>query len=388
MPSFAAKTDAVSQWSKSRLLATMRYMGDSGVFGIAWLDESLCAFERYGRLVDDIPLGVPINVSMSAFIGLDDEIKSLRGQPKNSCLAIPNVLVSDAGRPEKVSFNVYWVADLGCYLLVVVQAASPAEIEYRLAAEVRARAIAEAEIAAQARVVQRMNQELGIANRDLQEFASVISHDLRAPLRGLRYAASDARAAIAAGDPEAAERHLEQTISLARRMGAMLTGLLDYARAGRKTDVAERVDTSALTREIAESIGAGTGQSIVVEGEWPVLVTLAEPLDLVLRNLIDNAVKHHDREDGRILVSARPDEEQLMISVADDGPGIDPAWHKAIFLPFKQIGDSDEVDGAGIGLALVKKTVERFGGSVEVESDPAQRRGTTFRVAWPRFLAE
>ncbi|MBS0242772.1 MAG: HAMP domain-containing histidine kinase, partial [Proteobacteria bacterium] len=77
--------------------------------------------------------------------------------------------------------------------------------------------------------------------------------------------------------------------------------------------------------------------------------------------------------------------EMLLLSVADDGPGIDPAWHQAIFLPFKQV-EASEAAGAGIGLALVKKTVERFGGSIEVRSEPAQQRGTTFRVAWPKKI--
>ena len=119
----------------------------------------------------------------------------------------------------------------------------------------------------------------------------------------------------------------------------------------------------------------------------PTFATIAQPLDIVLRNLIDNAVKHHDLEAGRIIVHAEDGGENWIFSVADDGPGIPRDWHDAIFEPFKRILDEEEApEGSGIGLALVKKTVEWFGGRIEIRSDPAARRGTTFRVHWPKEI--
>jgi len=391
MPSSAAKADAAGA-APERIAATARFMVERGIFGLAWLDRDLSPFHRYGPLVDTVPLGLPITSAVDVFLGFEDEIRSLSREPGPArSLAIPNVLLAGAAsQAERVNLAVYWLDEQGCYLLLVTRAVSWADIEYRLAAEVRARSIAEAEVAAQSRIVQKINNELAAANRDLQEFASVISHDLRAPLRGLRYAASDAGAAIDAGDAEAAGAHIARTLGQARRMSAMLTGLLDYARAGRKADAAETVDTGRLASEIVGSIGAGASHEVAIEGDWPILLTVAEPLDIVLRNLLDNAIKHHDRDAGRIVVRGEDDGHRLLITVTDDGPGIAPAWHEAIFLPFRQVADTadaSDVDGAGIGLALVKKTVERFGGSIEVVSDPAVARGATFRVVWPKQLA-
>ncbi len=363
-----------------------RFLAGRGIFGLAWLDHMLRTTSTFGALASHVPVGVVITESIPALMGLDDEIRELAAAPHRS-IAIPNVRVEGQGeQAERVNFAIYRRVDEGGYLLLVARAVSRSDLEYSLAAEVRGRSIAEAEVASQARLLQRANRELAAANRDLQEFASVISHDLRAPLRGLRYAATDARGAVEHGDlPEAAAK-IAAMLQQTRRMGAMLTGLLDYAQIGRKADAVETVETAPLAAEIVRSIGAGATQHIAVEGDWPTLVTLREPLDIVLRNLLDNAVKHHDRSDGTIVVRAEDRPTEVVVSVIDDGPGIAPEWHAAIFMPFKQVADSDSTDGSGIGLALVKKTVERFGGWIEVISDPATARGTTFRLAWPKTI--
>lgn len=371
--------------SPERIVATARFMAARGIYGVVWLDAKLRAVERLGDIVANIPLGEAITDSVAAFLGFEDEILALRDNPARS-VAIPNVLMEEAARnSERVNLAVYWIVEQAAFLLLVARAVSRAELEYALAAEVRARAIAEAEIAAQAKLIQRANHELGIANRDLEEFANVISHDLRAPLRGLRYAATDAQHALAAGLP--AEEHLDRVVLQSRRMSAMLEGLLEYARVGRKVDAAKALDTRALAVAIAVSCGEDEGFEVSVEGVWPEIVTLAEPLDIVLRNLVDNAIKHHDRAHGRITIRGAEQGAFLVISIIDDGPGIAPEWHQAIFHPFKQVAASDVApEGSGIGLALVKKTVDRFGGGIEVVSDPSVRRGTTFHLTWPKEI--
>jgi signal transduction histidine kinase len=384
-----------SSASPGQLLAASRFLAAEGTYGLVWLDADLRATSRHGSLVTGVPLKTTIMRAMPVFVGLENDFAVLR-QERGRSLVIPNIMIANAGvagagshglrEGTRVNLSVYWIDEEGCYLLLVVRAGSQGDLEHRLAAEIRARSIAESEVAAQTRLVRRVNDELAIANSDLAEFASVISHDLRAPLRGLRYAAADARRAMIAGDSGAAVAHLERTLAQARRMGAMLTGLLDYARAGRKSDNVELVDTRALVGEIVESLRSTATQTFAIEGPWPSIVTVAEPLDIVLRNIIENAVKHHDRADGRIIVRSEEIGGSWLISVIDDGPGIALEWQKAIFQPFRQIADSDAVEGAGIGLALVKRTVERLGGTVEVHSNPTRERGTTFRVSWPATI--
>ena len=385
MPSSVVKADR-TEAENARLVDAMRFLAKHDEQGFAWLDPELHVLESFGSFTDTLTPGAPAVETFDALIGLEEELLALKTSPDSEPLVLANVLPAASTHGVRITLSVYWMAGEKQFLLVISRASSFAEIEFRLAAETRARAIAEAEIAAQARLLQRINQELAAANRDLQEFASVISHDLRAPLRGLRYAATDAKAALTSGDAVLASAGVNQALSLSRRMSAMLTGLLEYARIGRKADVAEPVQTGDLVREIVESVQAGCEQRIEVEGDWPVITTVAEALDIVLRNLIENAVKHHDRFDGLIIVRAERTGDRLLISVSDDGPGIDPAWHEAIFLPFRQIDDDDVVDGAGIGLALVKKTVESLGCTIDVQSDPAKARGTTFTVDWPLIL--
>ena len=108
-------------------------------------------------------------------------------------------------------------------------------------------------------------------------------------------------------------------------------------------------------------------------------------LDLVLRNLIENALKHHDRAGGRVLASARPTADGVEITVEDDGPGIPRDRQAAAFRPFTRLDDDPAKDGVGMGLALVQRAVQSVGGSIEIVSAPEAARGTRFRIVWPKL---
>ncbi len=369
------------------VLAAAEFLAECELFGLVWLDSRMIATERFGKLADDVPLGAVITASVLPLMGFEEQIQALQRRP-NLSLVIPNVL-TDATRRDghRLNIAVYWMEGQARYLTMLSSAVSATDLEVVLAAQVRARAIAEAEVAAKSRIIARANEELTRANQDLQEFAYVISHDLRAPLRALRYFASDAAEAVAQENAAQAARHLERVRDQAKRMAAMLTGLLEYSSVGRRTDALESVDLTALVAEIAQSIEQPGGARIQIEGDWPRIRTVVQPLDIILRNLIDNGVKHHDRSDGTVTVTCHDNGEFCDIVVADDGPGIEPEWQRAIFDPFSRgAGGDEEAEGAGIGLALVKKTVQWFGGSIEVISDPHRGRGTTFRVGWPKVL--
>ncbi len=105
------------------------------------------------------------------------------------------------------------------------------------------------------------------------------------------------------------------------------------------------------------------------------------PLQQVLYNLINNAIKHHDREEGEIEVDVARTEDGVRFSVRDDGPGIPAEFHERIFEMFHTLKPRDQVEGSGMGLAVVKKTVERFGGVITVASEGG--RGTEFSFTWP-----
>ena len=106
------------------------------------------------------------------------------------------------------------------------------------------------------------------------------------------------------------------------------------------------------------------------------------PLEQTFRNLIGNAIKHHHRPDGRVEVTAHDHRRMWEFVVADDGPGIPAAYHDRIFQMFQTLKPRDEVEGSGIGLAVVRKLVTSRGGTIRVES--AEGQGARFRFTWPK----
>ncbi len=365
-----------------------RFLTSQRSFGLAWVDTDLIVRRRHGELVDFIDLSRPLTDSVIALNGFEDDIIALR-ERADGRITVPNVIMNlHTVRPPRVSIDVYWMAEKSVYLVLVRSAIDYSALEAELSTEMRGRAIAEAAVREKSAEIQRANLELALANRDLEEFAHVVSHDLKAPLRALRYDRAQVERDLAAGNLEAAQARLTAMAGHEARMRAMLDGLFAYARIGQKSDALEMVDTHALIEEIVAGVARPAGIAIDIEGHWPPLRTLEAPLDLVLRNLIDNAIKHHDRAEGRIAVRAEDCGETLTIAVTDDGPGIPRDWHDAVFMPFRKVSDDpSRQDSSGVGLALVRRTLDRLGGSVELSSDAPERRGTTFLVRWPKSIS-
>jgi PAS domain S-box-containing protein len=219
---------------------------------------------------------------------------------------------------------------------------------------------------------------------DLEQFAYIASHDLRSPLHAIRnlvgFIREDSRDAL----PEASRRHLEQIEQRIGRMERLLIDLLEYARTGRAMAPVVEVDVGELTRATVELLAIPPGFEVRT-GELPTLRTYRTPLQTVLRQLIDNAVKHHDRDRGAIDISCERRGDVYQFEVADDGPGVDSEYRDKIFEVFETLRSRHEVEGTGMGLAIVKKTVERIGGRVDVRSDG---RGARFRFTWPAEVEE
>ena len=230
---------------------------------------------------------------------------------------------------------------------------------------------------------ERYTEELRRSNAELAEFARVASHDLKAPLRAIqnlaRWIAEDIEGTASADTLE--------NLALLQRRGArleyLLSGLLEYARLGHVKRSAEAVDTARLIAEITEHLAPLPGFTVVPSGAMPVFLASKAPLEQAMRNLIANALKHHDRDTGTVTVSAKDLGDKIEFTVQDDGPGIDPAYHERIFAMFQTLKPRDEVESSGVGLAIVKKAVETHGGHVRVVSEPP-RRGTAFIFTWQK----
>lgn len=229
--------------------------------------------------------------------------------------------------------------------------------------------------------------DLTRSNHDLEHFAYIASHDLKAPLRNIDNLAEwieDDLGELLEGDTRESMTLLRGRVT---RLRHLLDDLLQFSRVGREDCQVTRVDTNALIEEIADLLQPPTGIEIKAIGELPTFDTVKAPLDQVFRNLIDNAIKHHDKGTGCIEVSADEDGDFYIFSVSDDGPGIDPKYHDRVFQVFKTLKARDMVEGSGMGLAIVQKQVERRGGHIRLVSS-AGERGATFEFEWPKTTTE
>lgn len=346
-----------------------------GFFGVVWLDQQLIVKDTYGQLVDFVIKGQPLSSSILPLIGLEDEIIGLRNQTSR-VLELPAVgFATEDNDNRKLNFTFFWNSERDSPMAMAYRSPSQTELEFELSRQIRARLMAEAEALATSKALAR-------ANADLESFAAIVSHDLKAPLRHMRYLA-DAPAA------RRTEADMDKTLAgikaQAERMSSMLSSLLTYSSIGRKEEAIEQVDSMALIQSIVQSLPQ-TGVGIHVDGDWPQIATLKAPLDLVLRNLISNAIQHHDLPNGLVRVSCSDTPAGLSILVSDDGPGIDSRHHDTIFLPFRTLAPEGSAASTGMGLAMVKKTVEGAGGKIAIKSAPHEHRGTTFTLLWPKSV--
>ncbi len=223
-------------------------------------------------------------------------------------------------------------------------------------------------------------RELERSNRELDDFAYVTSHDLKSPLRDVRNLVSWIVEDVGDALPPASAQHLRLVNDRVQRMEQLLDDLLEYSRVGRMVDDAHPFTLREVFGNILALHAPPPGFAVRLDGEDVSLRTPRTPFEKVLRNLISNALKHHDRPEGTIVVSAVPTDGRIEVRVQDDGPGIKPEFHERVFRMFQTLRPRDQVEGSGVGLAIVKKTVEVFGGKARVESEG---RGTAVVFTWP-----
>jgi len=231
------------------------------------------------------------------------------------------------------------------------------------------------------RVAER-TAELERSNRELDQFAYVASHDLKAPLRAIMNLANWVLEDAGPLLPVPSQEHLAKLRGRALRMERLLDDLLAYSRIGRRDGGIEEVQVVVLIQDVIELLTPPPGFRVVVQAGMPTLYTSRTPLELVFRNLIGNAIKHHHQpEVGEVCISAENVGDFIRFCVRDNGPGIEPRYHNRIFEIFQTLYPRDEVEGSGIGLAIVKKTVEVRGGAVTVQS--TEGNGAQFCFTWP-----
>lgn len=247
----------------------------------------------------------------------------------------------------------------------------------------------EANLQAQAHQLIQLNSELITTaaqlekrNQELDQFAYVTSHDLKAPLRAIANLSEWIEEDLEGQLTDDIRQQMTLLRSRVLRMENLINGLLSYSRAGRLQAASHKVDVRKLVAEVVDSLDIPDGMEVHVDTALPCLTTQELPLQQVFANLISNAVKHHDRDHGRIEVTVQDQDIHYQFVVKDDGPGVDPQYHEKVFNIFQTLKARDSFESTGIGLSIVKKIVEAQGGTISLLSSVGA--GATFCFTWPK----
>ena len=233
-----------------------------------------------------------------------------------------------------------------------------------------------------AQTLAKTTSSLRKRNLELDQFAYVVSHDLKAPLRAIANLSSWIEEDISDSMTEDTLHQMNLLRGRVHRMEALIEGLLQYSRVGRIQVALETVKVEKLLAEIIDSLAPPSGFEVKVYPGMPTFVTERLPLQQVFANLISNAIKHNRGESGHVKISVKELNDFYEFFVTDNGPGIAPQYHDKVFVIFQTLEARDKVENTGIGLSLVKKIVEGEGGSVSLES--AEGEGATFGFTWPK----
>ena len=225
-------------------------------------------------------------------------------------------------------------------------------------------------------------RDLRRSNKELQDFAYVTAHDLKAPLRGIGTLADWISTDYADRFDEQGREQLHLLKGRVGRLSELIDGILHYSEIGRTSNCLERVDLNGLVADVVAMLAPPADIDVAVQGRLPAIVCEKVRLEQVFRNLIDNAIKYLDKPQGRVEIGCAEQDEFWRFAVADNGPGIDGKYFEKIFQMFQTLSPRDERESTGIGLAVVKKIVELCGGSVWVESKVGQ--GATFFFTLPK----
>jgi light-regulated signal transduction histidine kinase (bacteriophytochrome) len=230
----------------------------------------------------------------------------------------------------------------------------------------------------EAELIEKMEK----ANRELKEFAYIISHDLKAPLRGIKTLASWLSADYGDKFDENGKEQIRLLLSRVERMDKLIDGAIEYSRVGRVREKPVQIDLNKLVPEVIGRIAPPENIAITIENELPTIECEPTRIAQVFQNLLSNAVKYMDKPQGLIKVSCVEEDGFWKFGVTDNGSGIEEKHFERIFQMFQTLAPRDKVESIGVGLTITKKIVELYGGRIWVESKVGQ--GCTFYFTLPR----
>ena len=219
-------------------------------------------------------------------------------------------------------------------------------------------------------------------NGELDKFAYVVSHDLKAPLRAIGNLTGWIEEDMGDQFPDEMRTHFNTIKGRVVRMEGLINGILDYTKAAKDTNTTETFNSDELVRDSVELIGAPANAIVNIRDAMPIMNAEKVKLQQIFMNLIHNAIKYNHKTDIQVEIGGCSANHNWEFYVKDNGPGIEARYQDKIFVIFQTLNARDEVEARGVGLAIVKKIIEEEGGSIWVESEKGQ--GATFKFTWPK----
>ena len=228
----------------------------------------------------------------------------------------------------------------------------------------------------------KLIENLKSANKELKDFAYVVSHDLKAPLRAIKTLADWLVTDYTDKLDQDGKEQIDLLISRVDRMHKLIDGVLQYSRIGRKKDTPVYIDLNDLIPQIIENLAPPENIKIEIKNNLPAIFAEKSGIFRIFQNLLSNAVKYIDKPTGQIEVVSFEQQDYWKFAVTDNGPGIEPKNFEKIFQIFQTLTPKDQNESTGVGLTIVKKIIETYGGRIWVEAPPGD--GSTFWFTLPK----
>lgn len=230
--------------------------------------------------------------------------------------------------------------------------------------------------------MQEYLQNLERTNRELDKFAYVVSHDLKAPLRAIGNLTGWIEEDTGHLLPDEVRSHFNLIKERVLRMEALINGILDYSKVAKSNSQFEQFNVSDLVNSVTKMLGNPSDCEFIIDPNLPQITADKVKMEQIFMNLISNAIKFNRQADKKVKVTATDFGPHYRFSITDNGPGIDPRFHEKIFQIFQTIHTKDEFESNGLGLAIVKKLVDEQQCDIWVESESG--KGATFHFTWPK----
>ena len=309
----------------------------------------------------------------------DDTQKMLFYEPDRSIEAVPNGQIWQAMGQRK---NGEWFP-----IEVSMNGIKFDEDRIAIIRDITARQQAAAKLTAKARQLLQLNDSLSKSNQlliqsnqELDQFAYITSHDLKAPLRAIASLSEWIEEDLGTSISEETRLQLYLLRGRVYRMQALLNSLLEYSRAGRTQTAIITVNVEQLLHKIIQALAPPATFIINIGTGMPIMNTRWQPLEQVFSHLIDNAIRHHPTKVGIVEISVLDLGDRYEFAIADNGDGIEPQYQTRIYTIFQTLKARDIQENIGAGLAIVKKIVAAEGGTIQLES--VAGRGAIFRFTW------